>query len=79
MANSGFMAIADYSHVDSKNNLLSSGSIRNRLYIASDTWFTCLFLFEFIVKVVGLGFIGEHPAYLSDWWNWLDICVVIGG
>ena len=79
IANSIIIAIADYSHVDSSGNLVTQGSIRNRICVESDIFFTLFFLVECLIKVTALGFLGDPPAYLSDYWNWLDFVVVIAG
>ena len=79
IANSIIIAIADYSHVDSNGNLVTQGSIRNRIFLESDIFFTLFFLVECIIKVTALGFLGDSPAYLSDYWNWLDFIVVVAG
>lgn len=79
LANSAIIAIADYSHVDVNNNLISKGSIRNTVCNDSDLFFTSYFIVECVLKITALGFIGKSPAYLSDPWNVLDFLVVLAG
>lgn len=79
LANSIALAIVDYSHVDSNNNLISKGSLRNSIYNSSDLVFTIYFIAECCCKVIALGFLGNSPAYLSDPWNVLDFIVVVAG
>ena len=43
------------------------------------TFFTIVFTFECVVKIVGQGFIINSNAYLRDGWNWIDFTVVIIG
>lgn len=40
--------------------------------------FISLFLVEFMIKVIGMGFYGKN-SYLYDSWNRLDFFVVLGG
>jgi hypothetical protein len=42
-----------------------------------DDVFTMIFIVEFLVKVIGRGFILHENAYLHDGWNWLDFFVVL--
>lgn len=79
LANSAIIAIADYSRVDVNNNLVTSGSIRNQVFIGSDVYFSSFFIIECILKMFALGVIGDRPTYFSDSWNWLDFVVVIAG
>ena len=34
---------------------------------------------EFLCKVIAQGFIGNHGAYLTSYWNVLDFVVVVTG
>jgi len=36
------------------------------------------FVVEMLIKIVAMGFIGKQ-AYVGDWWNVLDLLIVIGG
>lgn len=79
IANSLVIAIADYSKVDEHNNIIIENSLRNRIYLQSDVYFSVFFIVECGLKMFGLGTFGSHPAYFSDSWNWLDFVVVIAG
>lgn len=76
--NSLFLAIADYSNVDSTGALVSEGSWRNTLIARSEIVFTTIFTMECVLKIIALGFRGK-TGYLADPWNWLDFVVVITG
>ena len=41
--------------------------------------FTVLFAIECITKIIAMGFIVHKNSYMRDYWNWLDILVVIVG
>jgi len=47
------------------------------LYYA-DLVFTCVFIFETIVKIIALGFILHPGSFMRSIWNVLDIIVVVG-
>jgi len=51
-------------------------SERNKVLSDIDKGFTCVFLMEFCIKVISMGFIVHKNAYLKDGWNWLDFFVV---
>ena len=42
-----------------------------------EIYFTSAFVIEAIVKIIAMGFVSGHRAYLTDPWNWLDLTVVI--
>ena len=42
-------------------------------------FFSVLFLAECLAKILALGFISGHHAYLQEAWNYLDLLVVIVG
>ena len=42
-----------------------------------DFVFTFIFLFECIVKVIGMGFVIHKRSYLRDGWNRLDFFIVL--
>ena len=71
--NSVFIALTDYSSVDSNNNLVTEGSPTNTLIDGSEVFFTVIFAAEMIIKWVALGI----PLYLQEPWNWLDMTVVL--
>jgi len=41
--------------------------------------FTYLFLLEFIIKLIALGFIMDRDSYLRESWNQLDFFIVTTG
>jgi len=41
--------------------------------------FTALFVFEFVLKAVSMGFCFHKKSYLRDGWNWIDFLVVLVG
>mmetsp|Transcript_15885 Transcript_15885/g.11209 ORF Transcript_15885/g.11209 Transcript_15885/m.11209 type:complete len:144 (+) Transcript_15885:399-830(+) len=51
-------------------------SEKNLIMADIDKVFTCIFLMEFIIKVVSMGFFVHKNSYLRDLWNWLDFFVV---
>ena len=42
-----------------------------------DTAFSIIFLFEFISKIIAMGFVIHKNSYLRDAWNWLDFFIVM--
>ena len=40
-------------------------------------FFASVFITEFILKLIAMGFIMEPNTYLRDAWNVLDFCVVL--
>lgn len=55
LANTIIMSLADYTNVDSKNNLLENGSIRNAVLIRSELFFVVSFAVEMLIKMFALG------------------------
>jgi len=47
--------------------------IYNFVYIL----FSVIFLFEFCVKIIGMGFVLTENSYLRDGWNVIDFAVII--
>ena len=41
--------------------------------------FSYIFIGEFVIKVIAMGFVAHSMSYLRDPWNWLDFFVVISG
>lgn len=78
LLNSLFLAIPDYTQVDSSGNLIYRDSFRNTLYYTSDIIFVVFFTSESLVKLIAYGLFGEK-GYLRNKWNWLDIAVVFVG
>ena len=54
-----------------------SGGWRNNLIEGAEIPFTTLFLCEFFVKVIAMGFCAEKGTYLDDNWNIIDFVVVL--
>ena len=42
-----------------------------------DLFFTVVFIFECLVKVIGMGFILHKKSYMRDKWNWIDFFIVL--
>lgn len=78
-ANSIVLGVTDYSHVDQNNNVIAEGSMRNTVVANSDPVFTAIFLGECVLKIAVMGLCGSKDAYLADYWNLLDLAVVISG
>lgn len=45
----------------------------------TEFYFTSLFIFEAIIKIVGMGFALERNSYLRDYWNLGDFIIVLAG
>jgi len=76
LVNAVFLACADYGSVDSDNNLVVNGSIRNLILQESTLPFTIIFVGEVILKIVAMGVLGKR-SYLADPWNYLDLLVAL--
>jgi hypothetical protein len=79
LLNALIFAITDYSNVDSKGNIKAEGSWENALNLNTNSLFVSIFTAEFACKVIAQGFIGNHGAYLTSYWNMLDFVVVVTG
>ena len=51
----------------------------NQLLESCGSFFTVLFAFECVTKIIAMGFVMHRNSYLRDYWNWLDILVVVIG
>jgi hypothetical protein len=51
----------------------------NRFAEQVEKVFTVIFVVEFVIKVIAMGFIFHRNSYLRDPWNWLDFTVVCTG
>lgn len=41
-------------------------------------WFVLVvYSVEFVIKVISLGFIGTHNAYMRNFWNVMDLCLLV--
>lgn len=68
--NSVFLGVKDYTDQDNQTSI-------NKFVENSEPFFTYIFLFECVSRVVGMGFIYGKNSYLRDTWNWLDFIVVV--
>lgn len=41
--------------------------------------FTIIFAIECVLKIVAYGFFVHKKSYLRDWWNAIDLTVVVTG
>ena len=55
LANTVILSLADYNYVDSDNNLLENGSLRNAVLIRSEIFFVVAFTVEMIMKMLAHG------------------------
>jgi len=69
MLNSFFLAIKDYTDVNNETKV-------NIFVERMEPFFTYIFLFECVSKILAMGFVGPN-TYLDDNWNWLDFIVVV--
>jgi hypothetical protein len=52
----------------------------NNKFVESSGWFfTAVFTFECVAKIISMGFFLNSNAYLRDGWNWIDFIVVVIG
>lgn len=70
IVNSIFLGIKDYTDVENKSTI-------NKFVENSEPFFTYIFLFECMSRIIGMGFIYGNNSYLRDTWNWLDFIVVV--
>ena len=76
LLNSVLLALSDYTHADSANQLLDIGW-RNHAVIKSEVFFTVVFTLEAVLKIISMGFAMSKGSYLRDPWNALDFTVVL--
>ena len=69
IANSICLGCKDYLDTDNESYI-------NQKIESFDIFFTTAFCIEAIVKIIAMGFISGHRAYMRDAWNWLDLTVV---
>ena len=70
ISNSFILAIYDYSE--------KMKSFNKTLQIIGD-FLSAAFLFEALIKILGMGFIFHKNSYLRDPWNALDFLIVLIG
>ena len=68
--NSISLGMKDYTDTKNESNI-------NKRIDSFEIYFTTAFVIEAIVKIVAMGFVSGHGAYLTDPWNWLDLTVVV--
>ena len=59
------------------DSYISEGSEIYKTLKSVDIVFTTFFLFEFMMKVIAIGFIMDNNSYLRDSWNQLDFIIVM--
>lgn len=68
-----FLALTDYEiGIDPKKQ-----STLNDVVNTADLVFSSIFIAEFIIKVIAMGFVIGKGTYLRNGWNLIDIIVVI--
>lgn len=72
IANSMVMAVTDY---NDRNN----ETLYNRELERISRIFSYIFIAEFVLKVIAMGFCMHPKSYIRDPWNWIDFAVVISG
>mmetsp|Transcript_10534 Transcript_10534/g.10604 ORF Transcript_10534/g.10604 Transcript_10534/m.10604 type:complete len:379 (-) Transcript_10534:700-1836(-) len=50
---------------------------RNQVLKTVDNIFSVIFIFEALIKVIGLGFVFHYRSYLRNGWNTLDFAILI--
>ena len=70
LLNSLFLGIKDYTDTEQVTPI-------NQFVESLEPFFTYIFLFECLSKIVAMGFLLGSNSYLSDAWNWLDFTVVV--
>ena len=70
IVNSLFMAAYDYADRDGIYEW-------NRISEKVEKIFTVIFIIEFLIKIIAMGFVVHRNSYLRDPWNWLDFVVVM--
>jgi len=54
-------------------------TLRNQVLEWIGNSFTIIFTLEFMLKVVGMGFVMDKHCYLRDGWNVIDFIIVVTG
>jgi len=50
---------------------------RNQMISFTELYFSIIFLLEFLVKIISMGFVFGEGTYLKNGWNLIDFTVVI--
>lgn len=58
------------------NSNLTDGATETTIFVKFDTFYFAFYITELLLKVIGLGFIMNKGAYLSDDWNKLDFFII---
>lgn len=67
------LALQDYSFRETNSD--APESWKDNL----EYFFTTIFIIEFVLKIVGMGFVLGPNTYLRDGWNLIDFVVVVTG
>ena len=67
--NALIFANTDYGNVDTEGNIKAEGSWENTLNLRTNALFVSIFTAEFACKVIAQGFVGNHGAYMTSYWN----------
>ncbi|KAK3266701.1 hypothetical protein CYMTET_24690, partial [Cymbomonas tetramitiformis] len=71
-----FIAVSSITLAIDSPTLEEDGTTKKVLNVLDDLFFI-VFFFELVVKVVAYGFAMHPGAYISSWWNVLDLTLVI--
>ena len=56
----------------------TGGDAKSSLILSEiEIFFSSVYFLEFILKIIGMGFITEKNTYLREGWNLIDFAVVI--
>jgi voltage-dependent calcium channel L type alpha-1D len=66
------LALFDYTDKDMNGPLNKKLDLCNKI-------FTIIFIVEAVLKIMAMGFILHPYAYMRDYWNAIDIIIVITG
>ena len=72
MLNAVSLALFDYTDKDMNGPLNKKLDLCNKI-------FTIIFIVEAVLKIMAMGFILHPYAYMRDYWNAIDIIIVITG
>ena len=68
------LALSDYSF---RRTLEKKSSERTLILEKFDILFSMIFISEFLLKIIAMGFVLEKNTYLRNGWNVLDFTVVV--